>query len=75
MNPIEGIVLISIVAIIASVIKNKRKKPNDAPPQYQDDDTSKQMQLEMMALKKRVEALETIVTDKNYDLKREINQL
>jgi hypothetical protein len=35
----------------------------------------KEMQLEIMALKKRVEALEAIVTDKSYSLKREIDDL
>lgn len=75
MNPIEGVVLISIVAIIASVIKNKRKATHSEPQQSTDDDTSNQMQLEFMALKKRVEALEAIVTDKHYDLKREIDKL
>lgn len=82
MNPFEAIVIIAVFAIIASVIKNKRRHPNDDDrydqhDQHQDEDTSpnQQMQLELMALKKRVEALEAIVTDKSYNLKREIDDL
>ena len=81
MNPFEAIVIIAVFAIIASVIKNKRRHPNDDDrydhDQHQDEDTSvsQQMQLELMALRKRVEALEAIVTDKSYNLKREIDDL
>ncbi|MCJ8274459.1 MAG: hypothetical protein MJK04_34315 [Psychrosphaera sp.] len=83
MNPFEAIVIIAVVAIIASVIKNKRKHPNaddhndhnDYNDQDEDTGVSQQMQLELMALRKRVEALEAIVTDKSYNLKREIDDL
>ncbi|MFT4926480.1 MAG: hypothetical protein ACI8WB_002578 [Phenylobacterium sp.] len=45
---------------------------------YDDDEESgsaKELKLEVMALKKRVEALETIITDKAYDLKQQIDKL
>jgi hypothetical protein len=79
MNPFEAIVIIAVFAIIASVIKNKRRHPNDDDrhDQHQDEEAvdNQQMQLELMAMKKRVEALEAIVTDKSYNLKREIDDL
>ncbi len=80
MNPFEAIVIIAVFAIIASVIKNKRRHPNDDDrhdhQQHQEETSvNQQMQLELMALRKRVEALEAIVTDKSYNLKREIDDL
>lgn len=71
-------VIVPIVAIICGTIiaiKQMRiKQANNAAYDKEIGD-SDALKLEIVALKKRIEALETIVTDKNYNLKQEIDQL
>lgn len=72
---------VAIVAIICYTIVTIYKYQNPQPKgkgkaaKSEDEVDTKALQLEVMALKKRVETLESIVTDKSYDLKREIDSL
>lgn len=76
MNPFEAIVIIAVFAIIASVIKNKHNNQSQSTePSSHQDDHVEQMQAQIMDLKKRVETLEAIVTDKSYNLKKDIDNL
>ncbi len=76
MNVFEAIVIIAIFAIIASIIKNKQNKQPQAHQQHHNNQPeAEQMQAQIMDLKKRIETLEAIVTDKKYNLKREIDDL
>lgn len=83
MNPFEAMVIIAIFAIIANVIKSKRvsqPKTKKRSARHEQDDhedvaTNQELQLEIMAMRKRIAALEAIVTDKSYDLKKEIDDL
>lgn len=83
MGPFEAIVIIAVVGMITSVIKSKHKAqagakhyPSTDEDKYEyDDQETRELQLEITAMKKRIEALEAIVTDKNYDLGREIDRL
>lgn len=64
--------IIAVVAIIAGVIKEVLSKK--AVPEV--DLSSIEQRLDQLeSLKARIETLETIVTDKGYDLKQEINNL
>ncbi len=77
MNPL----IVPVAAIIGTCwtivtiyrLKNERLKT--AKSNTADDEEIKTLKLDIIALKERIEVLETIVTDKNYDLKREIDQL
>ena len=83
MGPFEATVIIVIVVAIASTVKNKQnlrygrgeKADSEESGQYYDEPENKELQLEIMAMKKRIEALEAIVTDKNFDLRNEIDRL
>lgn len=78
MNIFEAAVIIVVFAIIASVIKNKQTAKMQKPyrqPEHNKDANTEQMQAQILELKKRVETLEAIVTDKSYNLKREIDDL
>ena len=87
MGPFEAIVIIVIAVMIANVLKSKNQAKYGSDrderdergergkrQQHQSQD-SKELQLELMAMKKRIEALEAIVTDKSYNLEREIDRL
>ena len=72
MNVFTALTVIAIVAIIANTIKaiavGRGPKPvkNQIPPE---------LEQQVEQLKERVAALEAIVTDKNYDLSKEIDRL
>ena len=77
MHVFEAIVIIAVVAIIASVFKsaiNGKGKKNRGD-QVEDPNAVRELQAEVATLKERVATLETIVTDKSYNLKREIDDL
>ncbi|WP_416305353.1 hypothetical protein [Neptunicella sp. SCSIO 80796] len=64
---------IAIVAIVffgfAEIIKQFKKK---SPPSSQPNEG---LEKEINALKERIETLEKIVTDENYDLKKQFDSL
>lgn len=66
-----AIMIIAVVAIVAETIKSlaKNKKHAIAPQE------NKQVEQELAQLKERISTLEAIVTDKNYDLGKEIDRL
>ena len=68
----EMVTIIAVVAIIAGLIKewiNKKSTPPVDVSPLEDRLTK------LEALEERVEILEKIVTDKNYDLKSQIDNL
>ena len=75
MNPFEMVVAIVIIACGAGVLNNwinakgkrKERKPDDVPAEVH--------QAELDRLEKRIQVLEKIVTDRHYDLKRELHEL
>ena len=72
MHVFEMVAIISVVAIIAGLMKEWMKK-HQAPPVDLSGIESRLAELEH--LQERVEILEAIVTDKGYDLKSEIDNL
>lgn len=75
MNPFEMIVTIVIIGCVAATINNwinaraKRAeiaRKGDAPAVRQE---------ELDRLEKRIRVLERIVTDQNYDLRKELHEL
>jgi len=72
MHVFEMVAIISVVAIIAGLMKEWLKR-NQTPPVDLSGIESRLDKLE--ALQERIEVLEAIVTDKGYDLKREIDNL
>lgn len=73
MNVFEMVAIITVISIIGGLVSNRQKQPKNHAPR--DDAETEQMQQQILDLKKRVEALEAIVTDKSYNLKREIDDL
>ena len=72
MHIFEMVVIITVVAIFAGLLKEWMKK-NRTPPVDLSGIENRLDKLE--ALKQRVEVLEAIVTDKGYDLKSQIDNL
>ena len=71
MNLFTAMMVVAIVAIVAEMIKSLAKSKKHAiNPQE-----NKQVEQELAQLKERVSTLEAIVTDKNYDLGKEIDRL
>lgn len=72
MNPFEMVVIIVVISLLAGIAKqwiNSRQTPEvDLSPME-----NKISKLE--SLEERVRILEAIVTDKGYDLKKEIDNL
>ncbi|WP_185964379.1 hypothetical protein [Aliikangiella marina] len=72
MHVFEMVVIITVVVLVAGLIKDWMKK-NQTPPVDLSPIEDRLAKLE--ALQERVEVLEKIVTDKNYDLRSEIDNL
>ena len=75
MNPFEMVVAIVVIGCIAGTINNwisSRAKRNEGRP---DDVPAAVHQAELDRLEKRIQVLEKIVTDRHYDLKRELHEL
>ena len=72
MHVFEMVVIITVVSIVAGVI-NKWLSNRKVPEVDLSEIEARLDNLE--ALKQRIEVLEAIVTDKGYDLKREIEGL
>ncbi|WP_158967881.1 hypothetical protein [Paraglaciecola sp. L3A3] len=68
-----AIVAISCWAIVELVNGPKGKKKNKKD--IEKDNQASQLELEVIALRERVETLEKIVTDEKYDLHRQFNDL
>ena len=71
MNIFTAITVVAIVAIVAEMIKSLAKSKRPVANHQQ----NRQLEQELAQLKERVSTLEAIVTDKNYDLGREIDKL
>ncbi|MFT5163192.1 MAG: hypothetical protein ACI9FJ_001777 [Alteromonadaceae bacterium] len=77
MNPL----IVPIVAIactcwtIVTVYRIKHEGNSTANDQTDDQPQNSELKQQVNALTKRVEALETIITENSYDLKHEINRL
>lgn len=69
MNPFEMVVLIVIITVGAGVARTWLKQRNLAPP----PDPAKDQRL--ARLEERVSALEAIVTDHGYDLRKQFKDL
>ena len=75
MNPL----IVPVVAIactawtIVTIYKLKYSQRNRN--NIANENNNAELKLELDALKKRVETLETIITDKSYDLKQKIDNL
>ena len=72
MNIFTALTVVAIVAIVAGTIKslaNNRYKKTASTIDTQD------FELQIEQLKQRVSTLEAIVTDKNYDLDKQIDRL
>jgi hypothetical protein len=74
MNPFEMVVAIVIVGCVAGVI-SKWIEVRAARRDAGDASADAEMQQTLRRLEQRIEALEAIVTDKRYHLKREFEGL
>lgn len=72
MHVFEMVVIITVVVIVAGLIKEWMIK-NQTPPV--DISPLEDRLAKLEALQERVKVLEKIVTDKNYDLKSQIDNL
>lgn len=71
MNIFTALTVVGIVAIIAEMIKTLSRNRNPIAKGQQNN----QIEKELAQLKERISTLEAIVTDKNYDLSKEIDRL
>lgn len=72
MNVFTMVTVVAIVAIVAEMIKSLANAKTKNANTKRD---TQQFEQEIDQLKDRVAALEAIVTDKNYDLSKEIDKL
>ncbi|MGD9811998.1 MAG: hypothetical protein AB7U35_11810 [Sphingobium sp.] len=73
MNPLEMVVLIVAIVMIARVVIARQK--NQGPEGFADDPEVRRMRGEIDSLKDRVAVLERLATDNTSDLEREIEKL
>ena len=72
MSVFTALTVIAIVAIVAEMIKSLAKSRGLHSSKQQQN---QQLEQKIAQLQERVATLEAIVTDKNYDLSKEIDQL
>ncbi|WP_456406705.1 hypothetical protein [Thiolapillus sp.] len=72
MNPFEMVVIIVALGILGGVVKHYFDSRGDVEVSSKE---RKQMQAHIDELENRIRVLERIVTDENYDLKRQFRDL
>ncbi len=73
MNPFEMVVLIVVTVSIAGVLRT-RFKQQDGKPRV-DDEQARRQDARIAALEERVKALEAVVGDAQYELRRQFRDL
>ncbi|QJR81790.1 hypothetical protein CA267_013990 [Alteromonas pelagimontana] len=66
---------IAIIAIIAWAVVSIVETTKDKKKKQQESKNSGELQNQIAQLKERIEVLEKIVTDENYDLKKQFSNL
>lgn len=72
MNPFEMVVIIVALGILGGVIKHYLDSRGDIEASSQE---RRQMERRMNEMEERIRVLERIVTEENYDLKRQFRDL
>jgi hypothetical protein len=72
MNPFEMVVIIVALGILGGVIKHYFDSRGDIEASSQE---RRQMERRMNEMEERIRVLERIVTEENYDLKRQFRDL
>lgn len=75
MNPFEMVVAIVIIGCIAGTINNWINARARRRALANEESSPAVRQEELDRLEKRIRVLERIVTDRDYDLKRELHEL
>jgi hypothetical protein len=72
MNVFTFVVIIVALGVVGRIVREYLRNKHDADPALKDLD---QRLAKIEDLERRIEALETIVTDKSYELRREFETL
>ena len=75
MNPLEMVVLIVAIVMIANVLKARAAGHHRSGRQPVDDIESRRLREEVKELKERIHVLERIATDRENSLARQIEEL
>ena len=75
MNVFTAMTVIAIVYIVAEMIKYVATAKTRHSKSSANNQQAQELTQEVAKLKERVSTLEAIVTDKNYDLSKEIDRL
>jgi hypothetical protein len=73
MNGDVFVIILVAIVMVAGIIKQYLRNKHDVDPTLKDLDQQRLAKIE--DLERRIEALETIVTDKSYELNREFETL